>query len=156
MQSFVCRRFKFRLLRGRCCRFLNFLEVYVQGQALHGIILLLSKIRQMCSKIRSYLKLLHAVFSCLRKLSFHVTALSKASSYRGWGKCVMVFRTTVNYCKLNNHCCGLGSSVGIATDCGLGGSGIESRWGRDFPRLSRPALGPTQPPVQWVPGLSRG
>jgi hypothetical protein len=28
--------------------------------------------------------------------------------------------------------------------------------GRDFLRLYRPALGPTQPPVQWVPGLSRG
>jgi hypothetical protein len=39
--------------------------------------------------------------------------------------------------------CGLGSSVGIATDYGLDGPGIESWWGRDFLRLSRPALGPT-------------
>jgi hypothetical protein len=28
--------------------------------------------------------------------------------------------------------CGPGSSVGIATDYGLDGPGIESRWGRDF------------------------
>jgi len=39
---------------------------------------------------------------------------------------------------------------------GLDGKGIESRWGQDFLHLSRPALGPIQPPVQWEPGLSRG
>ena len=30
---------------------------------------------------------------------------------------------------------------------------IESRWGRDFPPVQ---MGPNQPPVKWVPGLSRG
>ena len=29
--------------------------------------------------------------------------------------------------------CGSGSSVGIATELRAGRSGIESRWGRDFP-----------------------
>jgi hypothetical protein len=53
-------------------------------------------------------------------------------------------------------CYGPGSSVNIATGYRLDGLGIEFRWGRDFPHLSRPALGPTQPPIQWVPGLSRG
>ena len=38
--------------------------------------------------------------------------------------------------------CGPVSSVGMATGYGLDGPGIESRWGRDFPHLSRPALGP--------------
>jgi len=51
----------------------------------------------------------------------------------------------------------MGSSGGIVTGYGLDGPRIESRWRRDFPHLSRTALGPTPPPpVQWVPGLSRG
>ena len=51
---------------------------------------------------------------------------------------------------------GPGSVVGIATGYGLDGPGMQSRWGRDFLHLSRTALGPTQPPIQWLPGLSRG
>jgi hypothetical protein len=45
---------------------------------------------------------------------------------------------------LYNYSCksGLGSSVGIATGYGLEGPGIEFQWGRNFPHLSRPPLGP--------------
>jgi len=47
-------------------------------------------------------------------------------------------------------------SVSIAIRSGLGGPEIESRWGRDIPHLSRPALRPTQPPIKWGLGLSPG
>ena len=48
---------------------------------------------------------------------------------------------------------GWDSSDCITTRYGLDGPGIESRRGRDFPHTSCPALGPTQPPIKWVPGL---
>jgi len=50
---------------------------------------------------------------------------------------------------------GPGSLVGIATDYGLEVPGSNTG-GDEIFRPSRSALGPTQPPVQWVPVLSRG
>jgi hypothetical protein len=52
--------------------------------------------------------------------------------------------------------CGPGSSIGIATGYGLDDPGIESRWRQDFSALVQTGPGPTQPPLQWVPGLSQG
>jgi hypothetical protein len=51
---------------------------------------------------------------------------------------------------------GRDSSVSIATRYGLDGPEIESWQGRHFLYPSRLALGPTQPPIQWVPCFSWG
>jgi hypothetical protein len=52
------------------------------------------------------------------------------------------------------------SAVSIATGYGLDGRGVRIRFpvgSRIFSTASRPALGPTHPPIQWVlPALSSG
>ena len=51
---------------------------------------------------------------------------------------------------------GRDSALDTATRYRLDGLGIKSWWGRYFLHLSRPALGPTQPPLQCVLGHSQG
>jgi len=45
------------------------------------------------------------------------------------------------------------NGVSRATSYGLDGPEIQSLWERGVPHHSRPALGTTQSPIQWAPGL---
>ena len=68
------------------------------------------------------------------------------------------YRPSYGYVWYQDHYVGHDSSVSIATGYGLDGPGIESRWGeaRFSASVQTGLLGPTQPPIQWVPGLSQG
>jgi len=63
------------------------------------------------------------------------------SNLFSWRTLHVSHRFTVHH----QESCKPGGSVGIATGYGPDGPDIETRCGRDFRHLSRPALGPTQP-----------
>ena len=66
-----------------------------------------------------------------------------------------MFNRNVEYIYIYIYIYEPSSSVSIVTDYGLDGPGLNPG-GDEIFRPSKPALGPTQPPVQLVPGLSRG
>ena len=107
----------------------------------------------------------------LRLVQCHYVKINAASNdkcsmnndlWRLWGQMIVALRHNIfdiqpRICRRHTlNTGGRDSSVGIATCYGLDGPGIESRWRQAFPYPSRTVLGPTQPPVQWVPALSRG
>jgi hypothetical protein len=84
-----------------------------------------------------------------------VVCLGKKSPVTRPGIDPRTFRLVKFYCWQNSVV--RGSSVGTATHYGLDGPGFELLWGwRDISHPSIQTLGPTQPPVQTVPRLSRG
>jgi len=87
-------------------------------------------------------------------------SLSVSSSRVQQSKMGVTGRTETSVTTTNIRCVtpkkiGPGYSVGIATDYGLDGP-ASNPGGDEIFRPSRPGLRPTQPPVQWVPSLSRG
>ena len=75
---------------------------------------------------------LRTLINCLHKRRFQGT-----QSIR---KTAVMHKQVRYFIRFTAYRCGPGSSVGIATELRSGRSGIESRWGRDFP------------PVQTGPG----
>ena len=137
-----------------------FLRLRSWRQILSSTRLLISKIWKGCqtekfllnSSISSSPPHFHVPVSCSGLLTFYITSLVQILFLHSVCKWFLLRYFATCFCSPS----GPGSSVGIATLYGLDGPEIESRWGRDFPHLSRPTLGPTQSPVQCVPDLSRG
>jgi len=101
----------------------------------------------------------HRLLCDVKRSQFHLRHSIKEKGYRVNG--IFPLSRTILRCDVRiSGCyviiCGRRSLVDIAPGYRLDGPGIEFRWKREFPHLSRPALGPIQPRLQWVPSLSRG
>ena len=93
------------------------------------------------------------------KVCFPLPLFNKHHRVLSWSLSYFIQNRVVQISLINaKHSCSVrpGSVVGITTAYVLDGPGIESPCGRDFPHLPRSSLRPTQPPAQWVLGLSRG
>jgi hypothetical protein len=122
------------------------------------IINVLNFTQKMCDINNSLMKLLIRLFSsspvpsyfpkfskCLYVESAHILKRKYNASW-AWRFLMNMYYWLINW-KLSVKKNARESSVGTETRYGLDCLGIDSRWvgGRYFPRLSRPALGPTQP-----------
>ena len=112
---------------------------------------------------RSVLSLPTIDYECPRMIpNWHINEawlLEGCKPHHGWSLCFSAYcdaltspqvsrHQTFHFMwSLNDNRAGL-VHAGTATCYGLGGPGFELRWGWDFPHLSIPVLGPTQPPVQ--------